>query len=111
MKKLMILFLLAGLSVNAQRKYISTPTVAFNNEKGSRAVGIFLRGAQIDSYEFLQDKYVYKIYTPHTETIYITDTYNVKERLNASDDYEKSPAIIIENDGYYGSPHLFTTVA
>lgn len=111
MKKLIVLFLLATLSVNAQRKYISTPTVAYNNEKGSKAVGIFLRGAQIDSYEFLQDKYVYKVYTPHTETIYITDTYNVKDRLNASDDYEKSPAVIIENDGYYGSPHLFTTVA
>lgn len=111
MKKLIVLFLLTGLSVNAQRKYISTPTVAYNNEKGSKAVGIFLRGAQIDSYEFLQAKYVYKINTPYTGTIFITDTYNVKDRLNASDDYEKSPAIIIENDGYYGSPHLFTTVA
>ncbi|SFO26456.1 SH3 domain-containing protein [Paenimyroides ummariense] len=93
------------------RLYVVTPTVAFNNEKGSKAVGIFLRGASIDSYEFLEDKYVYKVYTPHTETIYITDTYNVKDRLNGKDDYEKSPAIIVENDGYYGSPHLFTTVA
>ncbi len=56
---------MTGLSVNAQRKYISTPTVAYNNEKGSKAVGIFLRGAQIDSYEFLQAKYVYKINTPY----------------------------------------------
>lgn len=94
-----------------QRKYISTSTVAYNNEKQSKAVGIFLRGASIDSYEFLEDKYVYKVYTPHTGTVYITDTYNVKDHLNASDEYEKSPAIIIENDGYYGSPHLFTTVA
>ena len=94
-----------------QRKYISTSTVAYNNEKQSKAVGIFLRGASIDSYEFLEDKYVYKVYTPHTRTVYITDTYNVKDHLNASDEYEKSPAIIIENDGYYGSPHLFTTVA
>lgn len=120
MKKALLFVLLSTTQFWAQPKhpvkplprlYVVTPTVAFNNEKGSKAVGIFLRGAQIDSYEFLQDKYVYKIYTPHTETIYITDTYNVKERLNASDDYEKSPAIIIENDGYYGSPHLFTTVA
>ena len=111
MKKLIVLFLLAGLSVNAQRKYISTPTVAFNDVKGSKAVGIFLRGASIDSYEFLQEKYVYKVFTPNTETVYITDKYNVKDHLNAKDDYEKSPAIIIEDDGYYGSPHLFTTVA
>lgn len=112
MKKLIILFIFTSVTLFAQeRKYISTPTVAYNNEKGSKAVGIFLRGAQIDSYEFLKDKYVYKINTPHTETIYITDTYNVKDRLNSSDDYEKSPAIIIENDYYYGSPHLFTTVA
>lgn len=101
MKKFIVLFLLASLSVNAQRKYISTPTVAYNNEKQSKAAGIFLRGASIDSYEFLEDKYVYKVYTPHTGTIYITDTYNVKDHLNASDEYEKSPAIIIEDDGYY----------
>ncbi|MEG1022701.1 MAG: SH3 domain-containing protein, partial [Myroides sp.] len=120
MKKALLFVLLSTTQFWAQPKhpvkplprlYVVTPTVAFNNEKGSKAVGIFLRGAQIDSYEFLQDKYVYKVYTPHTETIYITDTYNIKDRLNASDDYEKSPAIILENDGYYGSPHLFTTVA
>ncbi len=111
MKKLITLLLLTSLSVNAQRKYISSPTVAYNNETQSKAVGIFLRGAQIDSYEFLKDKYVYKISTPHTGTIFITDTYNVKDRLNASDDYEPSPAVVVENDEYYGSPHLFTTVA
>lgn len=111
MRKIFILFLLGCVSVSAQRKYISTPTVAYNNEKGSKAVGIFLRGAQIDSYEFINDKYVYKVYTPYTGTIYITDTYNVKDHLNANDAYEKSPAVIIENDSYYGSPHLFTTVA
>lgn len=111
MKKLLFFLLMNCLVYGQQRKYISTPTVAYNDEKQSKAVGIFLRGASIDSYEFLEYKYVYKVYTPHTETIYITDTYNVKDHLNASDDYEKPPAIIIENDGYYGSPHLFTTVA
>lgn len=111
MKKLIVLFLLTGLLVNAQRKYISSPTVAYHDEKGLKAVGIFLRGAQIDSYEFLQDKYVYKISTPYTGTVFITNTYHVKNRLNASDDYEPSPAVVVENDEYYGSPHLFTTVA
>ncbi|WCM41895.1 SH3 domain-containing protein [Flavobacterium sp. CBA20B-1] len=111
MKKLLFFLLMNCLVYGQQRKYISTPTVAYNDEKQSKAVGIFLRGASIDSYEFLEYKYVYKVYTPHTETIYITDTYNVKDHLNAKDDYEKPPAIIIGNDGYYGSPHLFTTVA
>ncbi|UUV21636.1 SH3 domain-containing protein [Paenimyroides aestuarii] len=111
MKKVLFFLLMNCLVYGQQRKYISTPTVAYNDEKQSKAVGIFLRGASIDSYEFLEDKYVYKVYTPHTETIYITNTYQVKDHLNAKDDYEPSPAIIIENDGYYGSPHLFTTVA
>ncbi|WKW46548.1 SH3 domain-containing protein [Myroides sp. JBRI-B21084] len=112
MKKYILLFLLAGLYLNAQRnKYITTPTIAYNNAKQSKAVGIFLRGATIDSYEFLKDEYVYKIYTPYTGTVYITDIYNVKDGLHANDEFQKSPAIIIENDGYYGSPHLFTTVA
>ena len=111
MKKILFFLLMNFLVYGQQRKYISTPTVAYNNEKQSKAVGIFLRGASIDSYEFLEDKYVYKVYTPHTGTVYITDTYNVKDHLNASDEYEKSPAIIVEDDGYYGSPHLFTTVA
>lgn len=111
MKKILFFLLMNFLVYGQQRKYISTSTVAYNNEKQSKAVGIFLRGASIDSYEFLEDKYVYKVYTPHTGTVYITDTYNVKDHLNASDEYEKSPTIIIENDGYYGSPHLFTTVA
>lgn len=111
MKKIVVLFLLVGLHINAQHKYVTTPTVAYNNEKQAKAVGIFLRGAELDSYEFLEDKYVYKINTPYTGIVYITDTYNIKDRLNANDEYQKSPAIIIENDSYYGSPHLFTTVA
>lgn len=111
MKKIITLSLLTSLSINAQRKYISSPTVAYNNETQAKAVGFFLRGAEIDSYEFLQYKYIYKISTPYTGTIFIADTYNVKDRLNASDDYVPSPAVVVENDGYYGSPHLFTTVA
>lgn len=111
MKKIILAFLLLPASIFAQTKFVTTPTVAYNDSKGSKAVGIFLRGAQLKSYEWLKDEYVYKINNKITGTVYITDSYNVNDALNSSDEVAKSPAVVIDSDEYYGSPHLFTTVA
>lgn len=118
MKKALLVFLLSTTPFWAQPKhpvkplprlYVVTPTVAYNNQKESKAVGIFLRGAMVDQYEMID--YGYKITLKTGETVYVTRTYNLKESLNAKDDYEPSPAVVVDDDQYYGSPHLFTTVA
>ena len=111
MKKIFLSCLLFSASIQAQTKYVTTPTIAYNDAKGSKAVGIFLRGAQLQSYEFLKDQYVYKINSNVTGTVYITDTYNIKEHLSSADEYQPSPKVIEDSDAFYGSPHVFTTVA
>lgn len=111
MRKTILLFLAASLGCWAQqRKYVTTPTVAYNNEKASKAVGIFLRGASIDSYELINN-YIYKINMGYGDPVYVVDSYYLKDHLNAGDEYKPSPAVVIESDEYYASPHLFTTVA
>ena len=110
MKKVLFLLLINGANLWAQQtKYVVTPTVAYNNEKGSKAVGIFLRGATISKYE--EVNYTYRITLDTGEVVYVNDTYNLKNTLNANDDFKPSPKVIVEEDEYYGSPHLFTTVA
>ena len=102
---------LTTLTVFAQnRKFITTPTVAYSTEKGTKAVGIFLRGAMITHYEMVNG-YIYKVTMDYNEPVYITDNYNVKDYLNTDDEVGPTPAAIIDNDIYYASPHLFTTVA
>jgi len=50
MKKYIFLLLLVTIIGNAQeRKFVTTPTVAYNDEKESKAVGIFMRGSVINS--------------------------------------------------------------
>lgn len=111
MKRTILLFLAASLGCWAQqRKYVTTPTVAYNNEKASKAVGIFLRGASIDSYELINN-YIYKINMGYGDPVYVLDSYYLKDHLKADDEYKPSPAVIVESDEYYASPHLFTTVA
>lgn len=118
MKKNLLIVLLFATNSWAQvkapvfstpRLFVVTPTVAYNNEKQSKAVGVFLRGALVDNYEKVN--YNYKITLDTGEIVFVTDTYNLKESLNAGDTYSKSPSVIVEDDGYYASPHLFTTVA
>lgn len=110
MKKVLFLLLINGANLWAQQtKYVVTPTVAYNNEKASKAVGIFLRGATISKYE--EVNYTYRITLDTGEVVYVNDTYNLKNTLNANDDFKPSPKVIVEEDEYYGSPHLFTTVA
>lgn len=111
MKKTILLFLTASLGCWAQqRKFVTTPTLAYNNEKASKAVGIFLRGASIDSYELINN-YIYKINMGYGDPVYVVDSYYLKDHLNAGDEYKPSPAAVIESDEYYASPHLYTTVA
>lgn len=111
MKKYLIVLLTTTFSCWAQqRKFVSTPTVAYSNEKASKAVGIFLRGAAIESYEIING-YIYKVQMDFSDPVFITDNYQLKDYLNTADDYKPSPSVIVEEDTYYGSPHLFTTVA
>lgn len=110
MKKVLF-FLLSCFSLWAQdRKYVSSPTIAYNDAKSSKAVGIFLRGAQISEYVMV-DSYIYKVPMVGIGYVYITDNYNIKDRLNARDRVENTPALFVDFDEYYGAPHLFTTVA
>lgn len=111
MKKIALFFLLTASSIVAQnRKIVSTPTVAYSDESGAKAVGIFMRGAIISKYEVAKN-YNYKVYTDHSEPLYIVDTYNLKDRLTSDDEVGNVPSAIIAEDNYYASPHLFTTVA
>ncbi len=112
MKKLIfiVVTLTAFTSFAQNRKFISTPTVAYSTEQGTKAVGIFLRGAMITHYEMVNG-YIYKVTMDYDEPVYITDNYNVKDHLNTNDETGPTPSVIIDNDTYYASPHLFTTVA
>lgn len=57
------------------------------------------------------NNYNYKVYTDHSEPLYIVDTYNLKDRLTSDDEVGNIPTDIIAEDNYYAGPHLFTTVA
>ena len=111
MKKILFISLFVPLAVFAQqRKIVSTPTVAYSDESGAKAVGIFMRGAIISNYEIMKN-YNYKVYTDYTQPLYIRDTYNLKDRLKSDDEIGKTPSAIINEDDYYVGPHLFTNVA
>ena len=111
MKKSFFLLLLVTITSNAQeRKFVTTPTIAYNNEKATKAVGIFMRGAMIDSYEMVNG-YIYKVHLNYSDPVYITETYNIKDHLRSNDEVSPTPSAIIDEDQYYGSPHLFTNVA
>lgn len=109
-KHLLLLLILSNSMFGQSRKFISSPTVAYSNEEGTKAVGIFMRGAQLDKYEIING-YIYKIYTQHSDPLYITDNYNIKDHLSSNDEVGKTPTAISSEDDYYFGPHLFTNVA
>ncbi|MDR2222918.1 MAG: SH3 domain-containing protein [Flavobacteriaceae bacterium] len=112
MKRLFgILCCLISLSSLGQTtKYIATPTKAYEDAKATKEVGFFTRGAHLSNL-IKVNKTLLKAEVDYSTPLYIIDVQNVKNNLNSADEVEESPAPVIDADDYYGSPHLFTTVA
>jgi len=88
--------------------YTSKPTEAYKDKAATQKAGIFISNAHLSYYEKLNKRLV-QIDRDYENPIYIVDTQNLKEYY--TEDSPEAPAPIIEMDEYYGSPHLFTTVA
>ncbi|SNR16194.1 SH3 domain-containing protein [Tenacibaculum jejuense] len=104
-------FSLCVTSVIAQ-KFIVSPTKLYSEPStGATHLGILLRGALVNNIEEsdINQEFV-KVTVDNTSTGYVLKSF-IRKTLNASDNYTPSPSPIIENDGIYGSPHMFITVA
>lgn len=88
--------------------YTSKPTEAYKDKAATQKAGIFISNAHLSYYEKLNKRLV-QIDRDYESPLYIVDTQNLKEYY--TEDSPEAPAPIIELDEYYGSPHLFTTVA
>ncbi|MGS4346993.1 SH3 domain-containing protein [Myroides odoratus] len=88
--------------------YMSKPTEAYKDKAATQKAGIFISNAHLSYYEKLNKRLV-QIDRDYESPLYIVDTQNLKEYY--TEDSPEAPAPIIEMDEYYGSPHLFTTVA
>lgn len=88
--------------------YTSKPTEAYKDKAATQKAGIFISNAHLSYYEKLNKRLV-QIDRDYESPLYIVDTQNLKEYY--TEDSPEAPAPIIEMDEYYGSPHLFTTVA
>jgi len=113
MNKTALYFILLILSSNikAQNTYsIFSNAIAFDQPyTSSNAVGFFVRGAQIETNNNLNDEWI-KVIRDYQEPVYIQN-FNVRNHLNANDIYQKSLAPVIDSDDYYAAPHLFVNVA
>lgn len=88
--------------------YTTKPTEAYKDKAGTQKAGIFISNAPISYYEKLNKRLV-QVDRDYESPIYIVDTQNLSEYY--TEDSPEAPAPIIEMDDYYGSAHLFTTVA
>ena len=88
--------------------YTSKPTEAYKDKAATQKAGIFISNAHLSYYKKLNKRLV-QIDRDYESPLYIVDTQNLKEYY--TEDSPEAPAPIIEMDEYYGSPHLFTTVA
>lgn len=104
------LLLCCSLPVLAQSPtlYTSKPTEAYKDKAATQKAGIFISNAHLSYYKKLNKRLV-QIDRDYESPLYIVDTQNLKEYY--TEDSPEAPAPIIELDEYYGSPHLFTTVA
>lgn len=88
--------------------YTSKPTEAYKDQAGTQKAGIFISNAHLSYYEKINKRLV-QVDRDYESPIYIIDTKNLSEYY--TEDSPEAPAPIIEMDEYYGSAHLFTTVA
>lgn len=92
----------------AQTLYTTKPTEAYKDKAGTQKAGIFISNAHLSYYEKINKRLI-QIDRDYESPLYIVDTQNLSEYY--TDDSPEAPAPLIELDEYYGSPHLFTTVA
>lgn len=109
--RLCFLFVLVTLNSWAQEALtVSTPTIAYADKNATQKAGIYLRGAYLANSKKINAT-TYEIGVDYSAPIYIKDIQNLKKALHVTDAYSPSPEPIIDEDQYYGSAHLFTTVA
>lgn len=106
-----LFFVLVALSSWAQEAFtVRTPTFAYADKNATQKAGIYLRGAYLANSKKINAT-TYEIGVDYSAPIYIKDSQHLKKTLHVDDVYAPSPAPIIDEDQYYGSAHLFTTVA
>ncbi|WP_282080600.1 SH3 domain-containing protein [Aquimarina algiphila] len=112
-KKVTIVFFalfLFGYLGFGQKQWIVSPTELYTAyDTNKKAIGVLLRGAVVEVLSTEQSLWT-KVKVDNG-MIGFVDSAFIRKALNASDHYLLSPSPIIENDGHYGSPHLFVQVA
>jgi hypothetical protein len=113
MRKIYLLlfnFIISYSSIAQQQSWIIGPTKLYNQpNKDATNKGILLRGAYVKKINSAENNWQ-KIEVYAGLEGYVPVDFLVKN-LNGGDTYEPSPEPIIEKDEYYGSQHLFVTVA
>lgn len=113
----LILFLLNSFLIHSQL-FVVSPTKLYKEPNlKSTQLGLLLRSARVDLLEPSScckktddAKEFVKVRVDNGMEGYVKSSF-LKKSLNIHDNYNPSPKPIIENDGHYGSPHLFITVA
>lgn len=103
-----LLFCFSLQAVAQTTLYTTKPTEAYKDQAGTQKAGIFVSNTPLSDTE-KSNKRVVKINRDYENPLYIIDTKNLSETY--TDQAPDAPAPLIEQDEYYGSPHLFTTVA
>jgi len=105
-----ILFIFYSSFLFAQQWIVSHTKLLKEPKQDSDSIGVLVRGAKV---KLLHDKnttYV-KVEVDNGMEGYVKSKL-IRKSLNVSDTYDSStPPPFIENDGLYGSPHLFINVA
>jgi hypothetical protein len=113
MRKLYLLivsFIIGTSTIAQQEAWIIGPTKLFSQPNTTATnKGILLRGAYVKKINAAENNWQ-KIEVYAGLQGYVPVSFLVKS-LNGADVYEPSPEPIIEKDDYYGSAHLFVTVA
>ncbi|WP_271769827.1 SH3 domain-containing protein [Aquimarina algiphila] len=93
-----------------QKQWIVSPTELYTAyDTNKKAIGVLLRGAGVEVLSEEQQPWI-KVKVDNG-MIGFVDSALIKEGLHISDLYSLSPPPVIENDGHYGSPHMFVQVA
>jgi len=111
--KIKLAFFLLVLSSNlllAQQWIVSHTKLYTEATKQSDSIGVLVRGAAVTLLNNNSSEYV-KVIVDNGMEGYVKRSL-VRRSLNIADSYDKTtPQPFIENDGLYGSPHLFINAA
>lgn len=103
-------FLIAITAIAQENYYVSSPLLVYEKPSAkSIEKGVLLRSTQVEITKSEKENW-YQVTLDNGQKGFITIN-NLSTALYSNDNYEESPSPIIDEDEFYGAPHVFTTQA